>query len=109
MGGVARDSVLFGKRGEFLISVAGEDAVTAPWAHVRRTPKMVLAQRLALTKGKPEYVAMSLDGHIVCGVTTEEYEVWKSCERRVDGRRWSHRETRLRAAVRSIQQGLCGP
>lgn len=77
---IAENSALFGERGEFLISVAGEGAVTAPWAYVRRTPKMALAQRLSPTKGESEFVAMSVDGRIVCGVATEEYEVWIMAE-----------------------------
>lgn len=73
---IAVGSALFGEHGEFLISVAGEGAAAAPWAHVRSTPKMNLAQRLALPEGVPEFVAMSVNGHVVCGVTAEEYEVW---------------------------------
>ncbi|MEU9335000.1 hypothetical protein AB0D49_17800 [Streptomyces sp. NPDC048290] len=67
---------LFGKQGDFLISVAGVGAVSAPWAHVRRTNSMQLAQRLGFVRGEPEFVALSLDGRVSCGVTTEEYEVW---------------------------------
>jgi hypothetical protein len=37
---------------------------------------MRLAQRLGSVEGEPEFVAMSLDGRVSCGVTTEEYEVW---------------------------------
>jgi len=73
---IAGASALFGERGEFLVSVAGEGADTAPWALVRRTSKMTLAQRLGLIEGEPEFVAISVDGRVVCGVTTEEYEVW---------------------------------
>ncbi|MFI5793428.1 hypothetical protein [Streptomyces sp. NPDC051677] len=73
---IAESSALFGERGEFLISVAGKGAATAPWALVRRTPEMALAQRIASVGGEPEFVAMSVDGRVVCGVTPEEYDVW---------------------------------
>lgn len=67
---------LFGDQGDFLISVAGAGAANAPWARVRRTSSMRLAQWLGSVEGEPEFVAMSLDGRVSCGVTTEEYEVW---------------------------------
>lgn len=78
---IAGNSALFGEQGEFLISVAGEGAAMAPWARVRRTPKMTLARQLAPADGEPEFVTMSIDGRVVCGVTTEEYDVWIVAER----------------------------
>ncbi|MBK3574608.1 hypothetical protein JHN63_12440 [Streptomyces sp. MBT65] len=67
---------IFGDQGDFLISVAGAGAANAPWARVQRTSSMRLAQQLGSVDGEPEFVAMSLDGRVSCGVTTEEYEVW---------------------------------
>jgi hypothetical protein len=67
---------IFGDQDDFLISVAGAGAANAPWARVQRTGAMRLAQRLGSVDGEPEFVAMSLDGRVACGVTTEEYEVW---------------------------------
>jgi hypothetical protein len=37
---------------------------------------MRMANELALVTGEPEFVAMSMDGRVVCGVTTEEYDAW---------------------------------
>jgi hypothetical protein len=73
---IAESAVLFGGDGEFLISVSGVGSVDAPWALVRRGPRMRLAHVLAPYPGEPEFVAMSVDGRRVCGVTTEEYDVW---------------------------------
>jgi|SRR6185437_705241 len=73
---IAESAGLFDPRDEFLISVAGAGAANAPWARVRRSSQLTLAYRLASSPGEPEFVAMSLDGRIVCGVTTEEYDVW---------------------------------
>ena len=78
---IAEISGLFGEHGEFLLSVAGVGSVAAPWAHVQRTPNMTLAEQLAPAKGEPEFVAMSEDGRVVCGITTEEYDVWIVAER----------------------------
>jgi hypothetical protein len=72
---IAESTALFGGDGEFLISVSG-GSLDAPWALVRREPRMRLAHVLALYPGDPEFVAMSVDGRSVCGVTTEEYDVW---------------------------------
>lgn len=74
--GIAEGLGLFGDKDEFLISVAGVGAANAPWAYVRRAGPLSLAQRIGSVEGGPEFVAMSLSGHVVCGVTTEEYEVW---------------------------------
>jgi hypothetical protein len=73
---IAESAALFGGGGEFLISVSGVGSVDAPWALVRREPRMRLAHVLAPYPGEPEFVAMSVDGRSVCGVTTEEHDVW---------------------------------
>jgi hypothetical protein len=65
--------------GEFLISVAGVGASTLPWARVRVNAKLLLAQILVTAPGEPEFVAMASDGHAVCGVTTEERDIWIVC------------------------------
>jgi len=70
---IAEESGLFGDHGEFLMSVGGMAA--APWARVRRTLHMHLAHRLGPKEG-PEFAAMAMAGSVVCGVTTEEYDVW---------------------------------
>lgn len=73
---IAESTALFGVDGEFLISVSGVGSLDAPWALVRREPRMRLAHLLAPYPGEPEFVAMSVDGRSVCGVTTEEHDVW---------------------------------
>jgi hypothetical protein len=73
---LSAEAGLFNERGEFLISVAGVGSVAAPWALVRLNSSSTLASTLAPTRGNPEFVAMDLDGRKVCGVTSEEYEVW---------------------------------
>jgi hypothetical protein len=73
---IAENGGLFDSRGEFLISVAGVGSVNHPWARVRRNVGLSLARSLAPSVGEPEFVAMSIDGRVVCGVTTEEYGVW---------------------------------
>ncbi|HZP52130.1 hypothetical protein [Actinocrinis sp.] len=67
---------LFGEKGEFLIGVAGVGAATAPWALVKLNPRSDLAGQLAPVHGNPEFVAMDVESRTVCGVTSEEYEVW---------------------------------
>ncbi|WP_406359434.1 hypothetical protein OH782_00125 [Streptomyces sp. NBC_01544] len=73
---IAERNGLFDSRDEFFISVAGVGSVNHPWARVRRNPGLSLAHILAPSVGEPEFVAMSIDGRVVCGVTTEEYDVW---------------------------------
>ena len=73
---LSAEAGLFGEKGEFLISVAGVGAATAPWALVKLNTWSDLAGQLALVHGNPEFVAMDVESHTVCGVTSEEYEVW---------------------------------
>jgi hypothetical protein len=77
---IAEDCGLFGSRREFLIHVAGVGAAKHPWACVQRNSGLSLAHHLAPDAGGPEFVAMSIDGRMVCGVTTEEYDVWIVCK-----------------------------
>jgi hypothetical protein len=77
---IAEDCGLFGGRGEFLIHLAGVGAAMHPWACVQRNSGLSLAHHLAPHAGEPEFVAMSIDGRVVCGVTTEEYDVWVVCK-----------------------------
>ncbi|MEV4602968.1 hypothetical protein AB0K15_36920 [Amycolatopsis sp. NPDC049253] len=73
---LAEERGLFGEDGEFLISVAGERVGRLPWARVRRLGRMALAHHLVAYPGEPEFVAMSRDARVMCGVTTEEYDIW---------------------------------
>lgn len=67
---------IFGPGGDFLLSVGAGQLGSLPWAHVRRGQDSSLARHLADHPGEPEFVAMSMDGRAICGVTTEEYDVW---------------------------------
>ncbi|WP_158684434.1 hypothetical protein [Amycolatopsis orientalis] len=73
---VAEEFGVFGEGGDFLISVAGEGMGSLPWAHVRRGRNLSPARHLVDYPGEPEFVTMSMDGRAVCGVTTEEYDIW---------------------------------
>jgi hypothetical protein len=73
---LASEAGLFRDNEGFLISVAGIGAAGAPWALVRGNPPLALAFRLASDYGNPEFVAMDMAGRNVCGVTSEEYEIW---------------------------------
>lgn len=73
---ICEQFAIFGETADFLISVAGEGATEAPWAWVRRESRMRPAHVLGPIEGEPEFVAMSTGGSAICGVTTEEYEVW---------------------------------
>ncbi|MFC5117556.1 hypothetical protein ACFPN7_26800 [Amycolatopsis halotolerans] len=72
----AADFGVFGPGGDFLLSVGVRQLGTLPWAHVRRGQDSSLARHLASYPGEPEFVAMSMDGRAICGVTTEEYDIW---------------------------------
>lgn len=67
---------LFPEDGSFLISVAGPGAFEAGWTCVRWPGNTSLASTLVHDEGSPEFVAMSMDGRLLCGVTTEEYDYW---------------------------------
>ncbi|WIX99185.1 hypothetical protein QRX60_34755 [Amycolatopsis mongoliensis] len=75
-GRLGREGGMFGPNGEFLVSVGGAGLGDLPWARVRCEPASVMVHHLAAITGEPEFVAMSVDGTVVCGVTTEEYDVW---------------------------------
>lgn len=73
---LASDAGILGNPDGFLISVAGVGAATAPWALVKGASPLQLARELAPTHGSPEFVTMDLGGRNVCGVTSEEYDIW---------------------------------
>jgi hypothetical protein len=73
---IAQEAGVFSESGDFLICVADEGSAGLPWARVRRGPTLALADQLAPVAGEPEFISMALDSSAVCGVTTEEYEVW---------------------------------
>ncbi|MFJ6249374.1 MULTISPECIES: hypothetical protein [unclassified Streptomyces] len=67
---------LFGNDGSFLLSVSGAGSRKFGWAMVKWSPGAELAPRLARAEEGLDFVAMSVDGRVVCAVTEEEYEYW---------------------------------
>lgn len=64
--------------GEFLVSVAGQSRACCEhghWTRVRLAEHWDLAGLLGPEPGRPEFVAMSLDGESVLAATTGEYAV----------------------------------
>ncbi|SCL67287.1 hypothetical protein GA0070603_4437 [Micromonospora chersina] len=64
--------------GRLLVSLSGGDAA---WALVRLPCEPVRLGELGPYPGQPEFVAMSVAGDAVCGVTVEEYDIWIICTR----------------------------
>jgi hypothetical protein len=64
--------------GRLIVGLSGQDA---NWALVRLPDEPVRLGELGPYPGEPEFVAMSLAGDAVCGVTVEEYDMWIVCTR----------------------------
>ncbi|WP_436495181.1 hypothetical protein [Actinokineospora sp. HUAS TT18] len=73
---LADETGLLDADGSFLISPAGVGSAKLGWVVVRLTPTTRLAATLVAHPGEPEFVTAARDGHVVLGVTTEEYGVW---------------------------------
>lgn len=67
---LAQRSGIIDRDGTFLISVAGLGAETLPWALVRLSGDLRLAQHLAMYPGEPEFATARTDGRALCAVTT---------------------------------------
>ncbi|MGW5420578.1 hypothetical protein [Streptomyces sp. NPDC003943] len=67
---------LFRDDGSFLLSISGTGASTLGWAVVKWAPGTELAPRLVQRDEGLDFLAMSLDGKMVCAVTEEEYDYW---------------------------------
>lgn len=67
--------------GTLLISLTRQDDDDEGWALVRLPDRPLTLDALGPHPGEPEFVAMSLRGDVVCGVTAEEYELWVVCTR----------------------------
>ncbi|BCL12609.1 hypothetical protein GCM10017556_03480 [Micromonospora sagamiensis] len=66
--------------GTLLISLTRQDG-DGGWALVRLPDGPLVLDALGPNPGEPEFVAMSLAGDVVCGVTAEECELWVVCAR----------------------------
>lgn len=69
---LASDTGVVGADGEFLVHAPTSDR----WVRVRLTEGWDLAGVLGERPGQPEFCTLSLDGDVLLGVTTEEYDVW---------------------------------
>ncbi|MGW9434541.1 hypothetical protein [Streptomyces sp. NPDC055607] len=67
---------LFGEGNSFLLSISGSGSSAFGWVVVKWVPGAELAPRLARAEEGLDFVAMSMDGRVVCAVTEEEYEYW---------------------------------
>ncbi|MFE3857333.1 hypothetical protein ACFXPN_40130 [Streptomyces griseorubiginosus] len=71
----ARLSEVISEDGSFLITIVSTGSHEIGWVRVRWTPEFDVS-RLIDDQGKVEFVARSISGHHICGVTAEEYEYW---------------------------------
>lgn len=62
--------------GSFLISISGAGSFELPWAIVRTIGDSYLGRNLTSNPGEPEFITIARDGHVICGVTTEEDGIW---------------------------------
>jgi hypothetical protein len=77
---LAREHHVVDAEGRFLITTTME----GPWVPVRIHGELHLAEHLVGRNAPPghaEFVTMALDGSVMCGVTTEEYDVWLVVDR----------------------------
>ncbi|MFD0367422.1 hypothetical protein [Streptomyces sp. NPDC059071] len=72
----AAQNGLFSDDDSFLLSISGTGSSTFGWAVVKWQPGTQLAPRLAKREEGLDFLAMSLDGKVVCAVTEEEYDYW---------------------------------
>ncbi|MEW1902045.1 hypothetical protein [Streptomyces sp. NPDC086147] len=72
----ATQNGLFGDGDSFLLSISGSGSSAFGWVVVKWAPGAELAPRLARAEEGLDFVAMSVDGRVVCAVTEEEYEYW---------------------------------
>ncbi|MET7734297.1 hypothetical protein ABZT02_23430 [Streptomyces sp. NPDC005402] len=71
----ARLSGVISEDGSFLITIVSTGSHEIGWVCVRWMPEFDVT-RLIDDQGKVEFIARSISGHHVCGVTAEEYEYW---------------------------------
>lgn len=73
---LAENNGIIGDDKSFLISASGVGSFELPWVVVRTTRDYSLGRNLASNPGEPEFITMARDGHVICGVTTEEDGIW---------------------------------
>lgn len=80
---LARQNHVVGPDNTLLVSLTRRRADSGGWVRVALPAGRVDLDKLGPNPGEPEFVAMSMDGSAVCGVTAEEYELWIVCARLV--------------------------
>ncbi|MFJ3904325.1 hypothetical protein [Streptomyces sp. NPDC090025] len=81
----ARRCGLFAVDGAFLLGVSGPGAAQAGWAVVRWRDGARLAAGLARPEEGLDFVAMSVDGRVVCGVIEEDDDYWIVVQEQAQG------------------------
>lgn len=71
----ARLGGVIGEDGTFLITAVVTGSAEVGWVRVRLTD-MADVSRLLDDQGRIEFIARSLSGGHICGVTAEEYDYW---------------------------------
>lgn len=71
----ARLSGVISEDDSFLITIVSTGSHEVGWVRVRWTVEFDVS-RLIDDQGKVEFIARSISGHHICGVTAEEYEYW---------------------------------
>ncbi|MFF2195757.1 hypothetical protein [Streptomyces sp. NPDC058157] len=61
--------------GSFLVTAVVTGSSGTGWVHVRLTADADVSQ-LVDDQGRIEFIARSLSGHRICGITAEEYDYW---------------------------------
>ncbi|MFI6287827.1 hypothetical protein ACIBCM_24295 [Streptomyces sp. NPDC051018] len=73
---LARDNALFTEDGRFLIVLPGPGAVESGWVPVQWVDGVEISSRLSHRKENVDFLAMSLDGKVLCAVTEEDSDYW---------------------------------
>ncbi|MFF3685471.1 hypothetical protein [Streptomyces sp. NPDC002187] len=71
----ARSAGVFAADGSFLIATFETESRTTGWVRVRLSPRTDVSF-LTDDQKRIEFVARSISGHHICGVTAEEYDYW---------------------------------
>lgn len=71
----ARPGGVIGEDGTFLLTAVVTGSAAVGWVRVRLTGTADVS-RLLDDQGRIEFIARSLPGGHICGVTAEEYDYW---------------------------------
>ncbi|MFE1556557.1 hypothetical protein ACFW6V_16440 [Streptomyces sp. NPDC058734] len=71
----ARQADVLDDEGAFLLTAVVTGSSAVGWVRVRLTGRADVS-RLVDDQGRIEFIARSLSGHRICGITAEEYDHW---------------------------------